>query len=84
MLDPLVIKIDDLTISPEHFVLEERDGILIVRDLDSYLGTIVNGRSVSRFGNSKTIPLAFGSNLVVTGGIESSYRFTVLVERVRA
>lgn len=74
---------DDLSVSPEHFVLEERDGILIVRDLDSYLGTIVNGRSVSRFGSSKTIPLAFGSNLVVAGGIESSYRFTVLVERVR-
>ena len=75
---------DDLTVSPEHFVLEERDGILIVRDLDSYLGTIVNGRPVSRFGKSKTIPLAFGSNLVVAGGIESSYRFTVLVERVPA
>lgn len=75
---------DDRAISPEHFALEERDGVLIVRDLDSYLGTIVNERSVSRFGSSKTIPLVFGSNLVVAGGIESSHRFTVLVERVRA
>ncbi len=72
---------DDLAISPEHFALEERDGVLILRDLDSYLGTIVNGRSVSRFGKSKTIPLVFGSNLVVAGGVESHHRFTVLVER---
>ncbi len=74
---------DDPAISPEHFALEERDGVLIVRDLDSYLGTIVNSRSVSRFGNSKTIPLVFGSNLVVAGGMESSHRFTVLVERLQ-
>jgi CRP-like cAMP-binding protein len=75
---------DDLALSPEHFALEEQDGVLIVRDLDSYLGTIVNGRSVSRFSSSKTIPLVFGSNLVVAGGMESSHRFTVLVERLRA
>ncbi|MFQ5784703.1 MAG: cyclic nucleotide-binding domain-containing protein [Alphaproteobacteria bacterium] len=71
---------DLLKLSPEHFAIEELNGRLVVRDLDSHLGTIVNGARISRHEASATAPLDCGENAIVAGAAESPYRFCVLIE----
>ena len=68
-------------ISPLHFVIEEQDGSIVLRDLDSRLGTLVNGLRIAHFEYSSTADLRFGNNDVQTGGSESPYRFHVIVEK---
>ena len=65
----------------EHFAVVKQDGQIYVRDLDSHLGTMVNGRRIAGFEHSRLAQLGFGPNLVQAGGIDSPYRFRVVVER---
>ncbi len=58
-----------------------RAGQMFVRDLDSHLGTMVNGRRIASFEHSAGARLGFGPNLVQAGGIDSPYRFRIVVER---
>jgi len=70
-------------LSSFHFSIElARESTLIVRDLDSRLGTIVNGRRISPFELSTVEPLHFGSNVVVAGAANSPFRFRIEVERL--
>lgn len=62
-----------------HFAIELRDGLLVIADLGSHLGTMVNGVRISGFEHVSTAGLMPGDNLVVAGGLESPYRFTVRV-----
>ncbi len=71
----------DQLMSPDHFELEKRGGYLIVRDLGSYLGTVVNGAALSRYGQHATKALMFGVNEIIAGTKESPYRFRVIVEQ---
>ena len=57
------------------------DGRLMVRDLGSYLGTVVNGTRIAHFEQSASADLLFGDNSVQTGGLDSAYRFRIIVER---
>lgn len=41
------VQIDDRWASRRHCEIDERDGVLIVRDLQSTHGTYINGRAVS-------------------------------------
>ncbi len=68
-------------ISARHFAIEVNDGRLMVRDLDSHLGTVVNGTRIAYFEQSASADLLFGENSVQAGGLESPYRFRVIVER---
>lgn len=68
-------------ISPIHFAIERKDDHLVLRDLSSHLGTLVNGVRVAHFEQSETSPLHFGENMVHAGGMDSPYRFHILVER---
>lgn len=70
---------EDHQLSQRHFSIEERKGILTVHDLGSHLGTMVNGRRISRFDPEQSAPLHLGSNEIVAGGAESPYRFVVEV-----
>ncbi|MGD9538138.1 MAG: cyclic nucleotide-binding domain-containing protein [Alphaproteobacteria bacterium] len=70
---------DDHQLSPHHFAIDERDGVLTVHDLGSHLGTMVNGRRISRFDPEQTAALRLGSNEIVAGGAESPYRFIIEV-----
>lgn len=70
----------EYALSPEHFALEKRDGHLIVRDMGSHLGTIVNGQHLSRFGHESTAVLHMGANRIAAGTRESPFRFRVIVE----
>lgn len=67
--------------SPEHFAIENIGGFLMVHDLGSHLGTLVNGEPVTRLEGEAMAPLGFGENEVVAGGVDSPFRFRLLVER---
>ncbi len=71
---------NDQCLSPDHMELEKRDGYLIVRDLGSALGTIVNGEHLLRFGFEATAGLYMGDNDLTAGPGEPSFRFRVTVE----
>jgi hypothetical protein len=68
-------------LAAQHFAIEGRDGQLVVRDLGSPLGTLVNDTRVAEFEEGLTAPLRFGANEIQAGGSESRYRFTLLVKR---
>ncbi len=72
---------DSFQMAAQHFAIEERDGRLVVRDLGSPLGTLVNGRRIAEFQESLTAPLRLGANEVQAGGTDSRFRFTLLVKR---
>lgn len=68
----------------EHFVIEKHDGQIYVRDLASHLGTQVNGHRIAAFQYTSCAELGFGANEVIAGGIESPYRFRVVLDRTRS
>lgn len=68
-------------ISARHFSIVEHEGRLAVRDLHSRLGTSVNGARVAGFEQSDLAELTLGENSIQTGGIDSPYRFHVIVRR---
>jgi CRP-like cAMP-binding protein len=68
-------------ISPLHFAIEEHKGRLLLRDLDSHLGTVVDGQRVAHFEQSDRADLRFGENSVIAGGVDSPFRFRIVVER---
>lgn len=67
-------------LSPHHFAIENEDGRLIVRDLGSHLGTIVNGRRIAEFDYSTTATLHTGRNLIQAGGTDTPYAFVVMID----
>ena len=69
-----------MQISPEHLIIESRDGRIVLRDLGSQVGTIVNGILAAHFEVSDEVALQFGDNDVQLGGLDSPYRFRLLIE----
>lgn len=51
-----------------------------MHDLDSYLGTIVNGQPIGAAFGADRVPLRPGENTVVAGGTQSPFSFRVIVE----
>lgn len=72
---------DGFHLSAQHFAIEVREGQLVVRDLGSPLGTLVNNTRAAEFEESPIAPLRFGANNIQAGGAESRFRFTLLVKR---
>lgn len=68
-------------LSPEHFAVEAENGYVVVRDMGSYLGTLVNGRRIASFEHSIVAGLRFGENRIVAGGAESPYKFLLVIEK---
>jgi hypothetical protein len=68
-------------ISVQHFSIVKHEGRLAVRDLQSRLGTVVNGTRIAVFEESDLAELTLGDNTIQTGGTESPYRFHVIVQR---
>ncbi len=66
-------------LTENHFEIIKREGRLLVRDLGSPAGTIVNGEKLSKYGIEATAKLHAGKNTVVAGGPESPVRFIVAV-----
>jgi hypothetical protein len=65
--------------APEHFIIEERDGRLFLRDLGSVLGTLVDGKRIASFEQSDSAPLKPGVTRIVVGGIDSSIAFNLVI-----
>ena len=66
-------------LSRAHFTLMRREGELLVRDLNSTLGTIVNDRPLGRDFPSDSAALHKGDNTLVAGGKGSPFAFVVTV-----
>lgn len=64
-------------LSRAHFRLIVRDGEVLVRDLNSALGTLVNDRPLGRYFPSDSALLRKGENTLVAGGKGSPFAFTV-------
>jgi CRP/FNR family transcriptional regulator, cyclic AMP receptor protein len=64
-------------LSRAHFSLLEQGGEVVVRDLASTLGTIVNDRPIGRDFPADSAPLHEGENTIVAGGRGSPFVFTV-------
>jgi CRP-like cAMP-binding protein len=70
---------DMYQMSPAHFAIELIERRPAVRDLGSYLGTVVNGVRIAKFENSEVAMLQLGQNLVLAGGDDSPYSFAIVV-----
>ncbi len=68
-------------ISVHHFSILEHEGRLAVRDMQSRLGTSVNGARIAEFEQTDLTELTFGENSIQAGGTDSPYRFHVIVRR---
>jgi len=66
-------------ISRRHFLVYTQDGELLLRDLESTLGTTVNGVPIGRKFNTSLAELARGANRVTAGDAHSSYAFVITV-----
>ena len=66
-------------LSRAHFSLIAQGGGVVVRDLNSTLGTIVNDRAIGREFPIDSAPLHGGENLVIAGGKGSPFVFRVTV-----
>ena len=66
-------------LSRAHFSLVAEGGGVVVRDLESTLGTIVNQRAIGRDFPLDSAPLRQGANTIVAGGRGSPFVFTVTV-----
>ncbi len=83
-IDPLALSLqagETFHLAAQHYAIEDREGRLVLRDLGSPLGTLVNGARVAEFEEGPIAPLRFGANEIQAGGAESRYRFTLLVKR---
>ena len=64
-------------LSRAHFSLVAQSGEVLVRDLASTLGTIVNDRAIGRDFPRDTAPLRRGENTIIAGGRGSPFAFAV-------
>jgi CRP/FNR family transcriptional regulator, cyclic AMP receptor protein len=71
---------DMYQMSPAHFAIELIENRPAIRDLGSYLGTVVNGSRIAKFENSEVALLQIGQNLVLAGGDDSPYSFAIIVK----
>lgn len=71
---------ENMPVAGRHLTIEERDSHLIARDLGSHLGTMVNGVRIADFEESMECALRFGDNEIQLGGIESPYKFRIIVD----
>jgi len=66
-------------LSRDHFMIERSGSGLFVHDLNSTLGTIVNGRGIGRHFSAESAELACGENRIIAGGWGSQFEFSVVV-----
>lgn len=81
--DLLIADEEPFRLSRQHFTIGRSDGRLVVSDLGSTLGTIVNGQPIGHHFMRDMAPLHPGENRIVAGGWDSPFAFTVSVEQVQ-
>jgi CRP/FNR family cyclic AMP-dependent transcriptional regulator len=66
-------------LSRQHFMIARSGDRLVVSDLGSTLGTMVNGWALGHHFMKDTEPLHRGENHVVAGGKDSPFKFSVFI-----
>ena len=66
-------------ISRQHFAIASDHGGFVVRDLDSSLGTLVNGEPIGSHFRTDVAELRLGENRIVAGGFDSDFAFAAVV-----
>jgi CRP-like cAMP-binding protein len=66
-------------LSRDHFMIQQSHDQLIISDLGSTLGTIVNGRAIGHHFMRDAVPLQRGENHIIAGGRGSPFEFLVSV-----
>ncbi|HWD38010.1 MAG TPA: cyclic nucleotide-binding domain-containing protein [Fimbriimonas sp.] len=77
--DLLVKDWEPFRLSRDHFMIASRDGRLIISDLGSTLGTVVNGVPIGWDFMRDSAPLHRGENRIVAGGQGSPFEFLISV-----
>jgi CRP/FNR family transcriptional regulator, cyclic AMP receptor protein len=67
-------------LSRDHFMIVQQDDRLLVWDLGSTLGTIVNGKAIGHHFMNDSALLHRGRNRILAGGWDSPFDFTVAVD----
>jgi CRP-like cAMP-binding protein len=66
-------------LSRQHFMIAQSGGRLLVTDVGSTLGTLVNGQGIGQHFTKDTAPLHRGENSIVAGGHDSPFAWSVSV-----
>jgi CRP-like cAMP-binding protein len=77
--DLLIEDAEPFRLSREHFMIARSGHQLLVSDMGSSLGTIVNGQAIGDHFMKDAAPLQRGANHVVAGGQDSPFAFLVSV-----
>jgi CRP-like cAMP-binding protein len=77
MPDLAITDHEPFRLSREHFMIIRQQGQILVVDLGSALGTVVNGQPIGTSFPRDEAPLHAGGNLVIAGGQGSPFEFTV-------
>lgn len=64
-------------LSRSHFAIERGHNALMLRDVGSQLGTVVNGLRIGIDEPLNAVPLHLGENEIVAGAADSPFRFVV-------
>ena len=81
--DLLLYDREPVRLSRDHFAIVRHKGHLFVRDLQSTLGTTVNGVPIGWHFGADEAPLQAGDNEIVAGGEGSPFVFKVEVNESR-
>lgn len=66
-------------LSRRHFMIVRSGGQLLVSDLGSALGTIVNGQAIGHHFMKDAAPLHLGENHIIAGGWDSPFKFLLSI-----
>jgi CRP/FNR family transcriptional regulator, cyclic AMP receptor protein len=77
--DLVLIDQEPFRLSRDHFMIMRGGGRLLVSDLGSTLGTIVNGRGIGHHFMRDAAPLDTGENRIIAGGRDSPFKFVISV-----
>jgi CRP-like cAMP-binding protein len=78
-LDLVIEDEQPFRLSREHFMIKRSSDQLLVWDLGSTLGTIVNDQAIGHHFSKDAAPLRRGENCIVAGGWHSPFAFSVSV-----
>ena len=67
-------------LSRSHFVIERGNNALMIRDVGSQLGTVVNGERIGIDERNNAVPLHIGENEITAGGTDTPFAFIVDIE----
>ena len=66
----------------KHFEIIKRGNDVVVRDMGTKNGTVINGETVRKFSNKVEATLEPGENIISTGGMKSKVTFVVHLQEV--